>query len=77
MVDLITKFTDTLNVQYFYLQNHLEKCVYWKTERSENKWKTEGCRRKKDTTNNCRLICECNHLTAFAIIDISGNLVRF
>ena len=64
-------------MNYFYLQNPHEKCVYWKPEQSENKWKTEGCRRKKDKSGNHRFICECDHLTAFAVIDISRNLVRY
>ena len=58
-------------------QNEDAKCAYWKPELGENKWKTDGCVRVKDQTGRNRTICECNHLTAFATIDISRNLVRF
>ncbi len=58
-----------------YLQDKLDTCVYWKPELYDNTWKQDGCRKKIKSDNNL-LICECNHLTAFAIMDISRDLVR-
>ena len=54
--------------------NNYEECVFWKPKLNENKWKTEGCSRKRDELE--RLTCECNHLTAFATLDISRDLVN-
>ncbi|XP_028410421.1 CD97 antigen-like [Dendronephthya gigantea] len=50
-----------------------EECVYWKPELSENRWKTDGCTKVPDEH---RLICECKHLTAFASMDISRNMME-
>ena len=60
----------------FCFKNGLETCVFWKPKLYENTWKPNACRRKKDQSDNHRLICECDHLTAFAIMDISRDLVR-
>ncbi|XP_028410401.1 latrophilin-like protein LAT-2 [Dendronephthya gigantea] len=51
------------------------KCAYWIPESRENRWKTDGCIRVEDQSGRNRSICECNHLTAFATIDISRNLL--
>ncbi|XP_028410399.1 adhesion G protein-coupled receptor B3-like [Dendronephthya gigantea] len=50
------------------------KCAYWIPESRENRWKTDGCIRVEHQSGRNRSICECNHLTAFATIDISRNL---
>ncbi|XP_028410398.1 adhesion G protein-coupled receptor L3-like [Dendronephthya gigantea] len=56
-------------------KNDDEKCAYWIPESGENRWKTDGCIKIKDQSGRNRSICECNHLTAFATIDISRNLL--
>ena len=51
-------------------------CVHWRPEESnEIMWKTDGCS-PKTSDGNC-FICECEHLTAFAIMNISRELVSF
>ncbi|CAB3980610.1 adhesion G- coupled receptor D1-like [Paramuricea clavata] len=54
--------------------NDSATCVYWKPELNE-KWKTDGCTRVKDMPDSDILICECDHLTAFAAMDISREMV--
>ncbi|XP_062574162.1 adhesion G protein-coupled receptor B1-like isoform X2 [Saccostrea cucullata] len=39
-------------------------CVSW--DFTTNKWSEEGC--KVNSTNNKRTVCQCNHLTNFAIL---------
>ncbi|XP_028410397.1 latrophilin-like protein LAT-2 [Dendronephthya gigantea] len=56
-------------------KNNDEKCAYWIPESGENRWKTDGCIKVEDQSGRNRLICECNHLTAFATIGISRNLL--
>ncbi|XP_028400846.1 fibrillin-3-like [Dendronephthya gigantea] len=46
-----------------------KRCVYWNPELNENAWKSDGC--KRGELNSDRLLCECDHLTAFANMDIS------
>ncbi|XP_028410393.1 adhesion G protein-coupled receptor E1-like [Dendronephthya gigantea] len=46
-----------------------KRCVYWNPELNENEWKSDGC--KRGELNSDRLLCECDHLTAFANMDIS------
>ena len=71
------------HVKYLYqiivfdLQNDSTTCVYWKPELNETEWKTDGCMRVKDKSDSNKLICECDHLTAFAAMDISRSMVRF
>ena len=60
----------------FCFKSGLETCAFWRPKLYENTWKQDGCRRKKDQSDNYRLICECDHLTAFAVMDISRDLVR-
>eukprot|EP00794_Sanderia_malayensis_P003344 gene3344-3833_t len=49
------------------------ECVFWKFNSSDHGyWSNDGCKRfesKLKTTNNNDVICECNHLTNFAIIE--------
>ncbi|XP_028410387.1 CD97 antigen-like [Dendronephthya gigantea] len=52
--------------------NQSETCVYWKPELSENRWKSNGCKRLPDSKS---LACECYHLTAFASMDISRKMI--
>ncbi|XP_028410418.1 adhesion G protein-coupled receptor E2-like isoform X2 [Dendronephthya gigantea] len=52
--------------------NQSETCVYWKPELSENRWKSDGCKRVPDSKS---LACECYHLTAFASMDISRKMI--
>ena len=60
------------------LQNDSATCVFWKPETNQKNWKSDGCFRvKKRTAESDRLICECDHLTAFAVMDISRNIVSF
>ncbi|XP_028401048.1 adhesion G protein-coupled receptor L2-like [Dendronephthya gigantea] len=56
-------------------ENNDGQCAYWIPESGENRWKTDGCIRVEDQSGRNRSICECNHLTAFATIDISRNLL--
>lgn len=68
--------SNKLNCQLFLeIQNDSETCVYWNPELNENAWKTDGCVRVQSQNNS--LTCECDHLTAFAFMDISRDLVRF
>ncbi|XP_028410420.1 CD97 antigen-like [Dendronephthya gigantea] len=50
-------------------------CVYWKPELGENRWRTDGCRRVIDKSYGSRFVCECNHLTAFASMEMSGYVI--
>jgi hypothetical protein len=72
------KITTFLHLNYsFYFQNDSKTCAYWKPRLGENRWKTDGCKRVTDKLYSNRLICECDHLTAFAVMDISRTMVRF
>ncbi|CAB3980612.1 adhesion G- coupled receptor D1-like [Paramuricea clavata] len=56
--------------------NDSATCVYWKPKSNESiMWKTDGCKRVKDKSDSDSLICECDHLTAFAVMDISRDMV--
>ncbi|XP_028412666.1 adhesion G-protein coupled receptor D1-like [Dendronephthya gigantea] len=48
-------------------KNDSKSCVYWKPELHDNLWKSDGCKRVDSLDND--LICECDHLTAFATMD--------
>ncbi|XP_028412671.1 adhesion G protein-coupled receptor E1-like [Dendronephthya gigantea] len=49
------------------MKNDPKTCVYWKPELHDNLWKSDGCKRVDSLDND--LICECDHLTAFATMD--------
>ncbi|XP_028412665.1 adhesion G protein-coupled receptor L1-like [Dendronephthya gigantea] len=51
----------------FVMKNDSKSCVYWKPELHDNLWKSDGCKRVDSLDND--LICECDHLTAFATMD--------
>ncbi|XP_017565258.2 adhesion G-protein coupled receptor G5-like [Pygocentrus nattereri] len=48
-------------------QNGTGKCVFWKLSNNseQGNWSTDGC---KTTQNNTDFICECNHLSFFAML---------
>ncbi|KAI8519490.1 hypothetical protein Bbelb_027470 [Branchiostoma belcheri] len=54
------------------------RCVFWdfEAERGVGAWSTEGCAFVR--MDNGRVVCECNHLTNFAVLmDIYGGLHSF
>jgi hypothetical protein len=44
-------------------------CGFW--DEASRRWRKEGCRHV-NTTSNGTVICECNHLTDFTTLDVSG-----
>ena len=44
------------------------ECVFWNFTLNDGygDWSTEGCR--KALVNNSRIVCQCDHLTSFAVI---------
>ena len=58
-------------------QNDSATCVFLKPETNQRKWKSDGCFKVKNKQDSNHLICECDHLTAFAVMDISKDMVRF
>jgi hypothetical protein len=47
------------------------ECVFWNYE-TEN-WSSNGCRLISSESNRVRTVCECNHLTIFAVLtDANG-----
>ncbi|KAM9319564.1 adhesion G-protein coupled receptor G2 [Gastrophryne carolinensis] len=54
----------------------LLKCVFWDFTKNSGKggWSTHGCTMKKTTQSNNATVCQCNHLTSFAILlDMTPN----
>ncbi|XP_028402491.1 adhesion G protein-coupled receptor L3-like [Dendronephthya gigantea] len=70
-----TKFKRPVRIRWDMKElNDSTTCVYWKPERKESNWETSGCVRVKEKMKNNLLICECDHLTAFAAMDISRDV---
>ncbi|XP_073349593.1 adhesion G protein-coupled receptor F4 [Pagrus major] len=46
------------------LSHNKPSCVFWNT--TEDQWSDEGC--KVTTTDDNDTVCECNHLTSFAVL---------
>ncbi|XP_036443293.1 adhesion G-protein coupled receptor G5-like [Colossoma macropomum] len=48
-------------------QNESRKCVFWKMSKNseQGKWSTDGC---NTSQNNKDFVCECNHLSFFAVL---------
>ncbi|CAB4014871.1 adhesion G -coupled receptor L2-like [Paramuricea clavata] len=70
------KFSEPVRISWDLAElNDFKMCAYWKPRLGENIWKSDGCKRITDKLYSNRLTCECDHLTAFAVMDISRTML--
>ncbi|XP_078091002.1 adhesion G protein-coupled receptor E3-like isoform X2 [Mustelus asterias] len=60
----VVSFTLELNQEYKGTED--VKCVYWKRTAVDSFWSSEGC--TMFGVNQTHVMCQCNHLTSFAIL---------
>ncbi|XP_078387324.1 adhesion G protein-coupled receptor E1-like isoform X4 [Cetorhinus maximus] len=64
--ELAEKVNFTLKLNQGKKANEKVECVYWKTTAVDSFWSSEGC--IVFGSNQTHVMCQCNHLTSFAIL---------
>ncbi|XP_062891834.1 adhesion G protein-coupled receptor E1-like [Mobula hypostoma] len=64
--NLKEKFNLTLRLNQEKKVGEELKCVYWSNTKKNSVWKSDGC--ELINSNQTHVICQCNHLTSFAIL---------
>ncbi|XP_059847977.1 adhesion G protein-coupled receptor E2-like [Hypanus sabinus] len=64
--NLKEKFNLTLKLNQEKEDGEEPKCVYWSNTKERSVWLSDGC--KRIHSNQTHVICQCNHLTSFAVL---------
>ncbi|XP_072104669.1 adhesion G protein-coupled receptor E3-like isoform X1 [Mobula birostris] len=64
--NLKEKFNLTLKLNQEKEVGEEPECVYWSNTKKNSVWKSDGC--ELINSNQTHVICQCNHLTSFAIL---------
>ncbi|KAK2869485.1 hypothetical protein Q7C36_001356 [Tachysurus vachellii] len=64
--------SQTIEMQFVNIsQNVSGKCVFWKQSNNAGHWSSDGC---TTNSNNKDFICNCNHLSFFAVLISPGSV---
>ncbi|XP_047665941.1 adhesion G protein-coupled receptor G3 [Tachysurus fulvidraco] len=64
--------SQTIEMQFVNIsQNVSGKCVFWKQSNNSGYWSSDGC---TTNSNNKDFICNCNHLSFFAVLISPGSV---
>ena len=57
-----------------HVANSTTVCAFWDTHSPHgHKWSTRGCRKVSTSQNSKQIVCECDHLTNFALLTTIGD----